>query len=159
MTKGKGKAKASKNQPKVTTLEPSLTPDPQADEAVTSMMAHALPADSFDVVTTGKTKPKKSKKSREKKNPPMESADEIPKHKQIESGTGDLIPQGKEASISESEQGADSGGEDSGDRDTDDYLRKFQEYKDRKMTDKRKYTGEEKYKSSSGDEDQSSLEI
>ncbi|KNC80196.1 hypothetical protein SARC_07439 [Sphaeroforma arctica JP610] len=125
MTKSKGKAKASKNQPKVTPFEPSLAPDPQADEAVTSMMAHALPADSFDEVTTGKTKPKKSKKSKEKKNPPMESADEIPKHKQIESGPGDLIPHGKGALKSDLEQGTDSGGEDSDDRDTDDYLREL----------------------------------
>ncbi|KNC85600.1 hypothetical protein SARC_02221 [Sphaeroforma arctica JP610] len=166
MTKDKGKAKASKNQPKVMPLEHSLTPDPQADEAVTSMMAHALPADSFDEVTTGKAKPKKSKKSKEKKNTPMESADKIPKHRQIGSGLGDLIPQGKGASKSESEQGSDSGGEDSDGRDTDDYLRElqklaaeFQEYKDRKKTGKRKFTVEEKPKCTSGDEDQSSLEF
>ncbi|KNC75534.1 hypothetical protein SARC_11944 [Sphaeroforma arctica JP610] len=99
MTKGKGKAKVSKKQTKVTPLEPSLTSDPQADEAVTK-------------------------------------------------------------------QGPDSGGEDSDDRDTDDYLRElrklaaeFQEFKDRKKTGKRKFTVEEKSKSSSGDEDQSSPEF
>ncbi|KNC79729.1 hypothetical protein SARC_07889 [Sphaeroforma arctica JP610] len=118
-------------------------------------MAHALPADYFDDVTKGKTKPKKSKKSKE-----------MPKQKQTESGPGDLIPQGKGASESESEQGADSGREDSDGRDTDDSLRElrksaaeFQEYKDRKKIGKRKFTLEKKSKSSSGDEDQSSPEF
>ncbi|KNC81139.1 hypothetical protein SARC_06521 [Sphaeroforma arctica JP610] len=68
MTKRKGKAKASKSQPTVTPLEHLWTPDPQADDNVAIMMAHALPKDVFDDVTMGKPlKSKKSKKIKEKK--------------------------------------------------------------------------------------------
>ncbi|KNC86927.1 hypothetical protein SARC_00929 [Sphaeroforma arctica JP610] len=65
MTKRRGKAKASKNSPKKTSIKHTLTPDSFADDAVDTLMEAAPPPEVIEDTMVGRPKSKKSNKSKD----------------------------------------------------------------------------------------------